>query len=110
MFDLSLAELLLIVVVAVVFIGPKELPVVVRGVAKGLRALRNFTSEIRKQFDDLAEESGLKDDIKMIQGDDGNWYESYPLRHPDEVGDTELQNKPPEIPQQVRDDKKGDEQ
>ncbi len=79
MFDLSLAEVLLVVVVAVVFIGPKELPTVVRGAAKLIRALKNLTGEMRKAFDDLAEESGIKDDIKMIQGDDGKWYESYPL-------------------------------
>lgn len=89
MFDFSLAELLLVVVVAVVFIGPKELPVVIRGLAKLLRALKGLTREIKKTFDDLADESGLKQEmqafdheVKMIQGDDGKWYESYQPKTP----------------------------
>jgi len=83
-FDISFAELLLIIVVAVVFLGPKELPTVIRAVSKGMKALRGISFEVKKMFDSLAEESGLKDDVetlkaevKMIQGDDGNWYESY---------------------------------
>lgn len=86
MFDLSLAELGLIVVVAVVFIGPKELPVVVRTVAKGMRAMRGVYNELRQAFDELSRESGLKDaakefdqEVRMIKGDDGNWYESYDM-------------------------------
>ncbi len=70
---------MLVVVVAVVFIGPKELPAVLRTLAKAMRALKNISHEIRKTFDDLAEESGIKNEIKMIKGDDGNWYEAYPL-------------------------------
>lgn len=84
MFDLSFAELLLIVVVAVIFIGPKELPVVIRAVAKMMRGMRGVYKDIRKAFDDLAEESGLKEsadavnaEIRLIKGDDGNMYESY---------------------------------
>lgn len=84
MFDLSLAEILLIVVVAVIFIGPKELPVVIKAVAKGMRSMRALGHEIRQAFDDLSRESGLKDaaeemnhEIRMIKGDDGKFYESY---------------------------------
>lgn len=81
--ELSLAEILLIVVVAAIAIGPKELPVVIRAVAKAMRALRGFAADIRKGFDQLAEESGLEDDLKpeirMIKGDDGTLYESYDL-------------------------------
>lgn len=84
MLDISFAELLLIVVVAVIFIGPKELPVVIRAVARGLAHLRNLAQEIRSAFDDLARESGVKDikaqleaETRWIQGDDGTLYESY---------------------------------
>jgi sec-independent protein translocase protein TatB len=84
--DFSLAELLLVVVVAVVFIGPKELPVVVRALAKAMRWLKDITKDIREMFNDLAEETGVKDtvdsfnaEIRLIKGDDGNMYESYDL-------------------------------
>lgn len=81
MFDLSFGEIIMVVVVAVVFIGPKELPTVIRALSKGLKAVRALTAEVRGMFDDLAKESGvdeLKSEVKMIQGDDGKWYESYP--------------------------------
>ncbi len=84
MFDLSLAELLLIIVVAVVFIGPKDLPVVVRAVARFMKHIRDFSHEIKQAFDDLAKESGVSDiretldaEIRLIEGDDGKMYESY---------------------------------
>jgi sec-independent protein translocase protein TatB len=89
MFDISIAELFLVVLVAVVFIGPKELPTVIRAIAKMMRVVKGLSHEIKKTFDDLAQESGLKDEmdamdreIKMIQGDDGNWYESYQPKKP----------------------------
>lgn len=94
MFDISLAELLLIVVVAVVFIGPKDLPVVIKAVAKMLHTLRGFTNEIKQAFDDLAKEAGVDEvkktldaEMQMIKGDDGNMYESYhvPKANPREV-------------------------
>jgi Tat protein translocase TatB subunit len=84
MFDLSFGELLLVVVVALVFIGPKELPTVVRALAKAMRALRSLAAQVQQLFDELAKESGVKDvkqtleqDIKLIQGDDGQMYEAY---------------------------------
>ncbi|MBY0406588.1 MAG: hypothetical protein K2Q01_02765 [Rickettsiales bacterium] len=88
MFDLSLAEIGLIVVVAVVFIGPNELPVVIRHVSKAMRSIRGLANELRAAFDDLSKESGIKDvaegithEIRMIEGQDGQMYESYhPIR------------------------------
>ena len=86
MLDFSFAELALIVIVAVVFIGPKELPVVVRAVAKAMRVMRGLAKEVRAGFDELADETGLKethDEIKkevhMIKGDDGKFYEAYDM-------------------------------
>lgn len=84
MFDLSLGEVLFTVMVAVIFIGPKDLPVVLRAVAKGIVSLRALSRDMRNAFDELAKESGIKeaadaihDEVRMIQGDDGQWYESY---------------------------------
>ena len=86
MLDFSLAELLVVVVVAVVFIGPKELPVVIRAIATAIRAIRSLGRQVQELFDELAKESGVKDvaqtlqqDVKLIQGDDGQMYESYDL-------------------------------
>src|SRR5208282_4037413 len=87
MFDFSFAEIALIVIVAVVFIGPKELPVVIKAVAKALRAIRSLANEIRQAFEELGRESGLnetaeefKHEITMIRGDDGKMYEAYDVK------------------------------
>lgn len=84
MFDLSLAEMALIVAVAVVAIGPKELPVVIRAVGRGIGQLRAMAHELKEAFTGLAEESGLKDaadeierEARYIEGDDGQRYRSY---------------------------------
>jgi sec-independent protein translocase protein TatB len=86
MFDLSLGEIMLVVIVAAVFIGPKEMPVVIRGIAKLMKSIRALASEIRAAFDELAKETGTKDaldemndSIRYIRGDDGKLYESYSL-------------------------------
>ena len=97
MFDFSLGELLLIVVVAVVFIGPKELPVVIRKVSQAMLKIKRFTAEIRKVFDEISEESGIKPHMQMIRGDDGKWYEAYPSALP--ADDSEGKKKPaPPLP------------
>lgn len=89
MFDFSFAELALIVIVAVVFIGPKELPAVLRAVAKAMRGIRKLGDEVRHTFDELAKESGVSEGVRMIKGDDGKMYEAY------EPPKTILPNSPP---------------
>ncbi|MDX1975654.1 MAG: Sec-independent protein translocase protein TatB [Rickettsiales bacterium] len=86
MFDLSLSEIILVVAVAVIFIGPKELPAVIRSFVKCMRSLKAMASEIRQAFDEVAKESGIDDikkeidqEVRLIQGDDGSMYESYPI-------------------------------
>ncbi len=80
MLDLSLGEILIVVIVAAIFIGPKEMPVVIRSIAGFLRSLKNLAGEIRAAFDEVAEESGFRDEeIRLIKGDDGKMYESYDL-------------------------------
>lgn len=86
MLDFSLAEIAVIAVVSVVFIGPKELPVVLKTIAKGMRAARDLMREVQEAFEELAKESGVKEatdeilsETKLIQGDDGQMYESYDM-------------------------------
>jgi|CXWL01.1.fsa_nt_gi Tat protein translocase TatB subunit len=90
MFDLSLAEILLVVVVIVVFIQPKDLPVVVKAIAKFIKTIRDFSNDIRKAFDDIAKEAGIDDvketldaEMRLIKGDDGKMYESYHIPPPE---------------------------
>jgi sec-independent protein translocase protein TatB len=66
MFDISWSELLLIAVVALVFIGPKELPGVLRTVGQWTGKIRRMASEFQDQFREAireAEVADLKKDI-----------------------------------------------
>lgn len=86
MLDLSLAEILLVVVVVVVFMQPKDLPVVVRAIARFIKTIRDFSHDIKQAFEDIAKEAGIDDvketleaEMRLIQGDDGKMYESYQI-------------------------------
>lgn len=61
MFGLSLAETAVIIVVAIVVIGPKELPTVIRAVIRTVGQLRSLGSEFRRNFDELARETELQE-------------------------------------------------
>ncbi len=66
MFDVSWSELLLIAVVALVFIGPKELPGVLRAIGQWTGKIRRMASEFQDQFREAireAEVADLKKDI-----------------------------------------------
>lgn len=57
MFDLSWGEIALIGVVALVVIGPKELPGVLRGVGQALTKLRRMASDFQYQFNQALQEA-----------------------------------------------------
>ncbi len=61
MFDISWGEFLIIGVVALVVIGPKELPGVIRAVGRAMSKLRTMAGEFRSQFDDALREAELHD-------------------------------------------------
>ena len=61
MLDLAWSEIALIAVVALVVIGPKDLPEAVRGVARGVQKLRRMAGEFRSQADELVREAKRRD-------------------------------------------------
>jgi sec-independent protein translocase protein TatB len=67
MFDLAWSELALIAVVAVVVIGPKDLPDAIRNVAKGVKKLRGMAAEFQTHADELVKEAKLDDVRQQIQ-------------------------------------------
>ena len=56
MFDIGGWEFLIIVVVAILIIGPKDLPGMIRSVAGWVRKARELASEFQSGIDDLAQE------------------------------------------------------
>jgi sec-independent protein translocase protein TatB len=61
MLGLDWTELALIAVVAVVVIGPKDLPEAVRGIAKGIQKLRRMAGEFQGHVDEVVREAKLED-------------------------------------------------
>ncbi len=61
MFEIGWSELLLIAVVAIIVIGPKELPGVLRGLGRTLNKLRRSADDFRRQFEDSVRETGFED-------------------------------------------------
>jgi sec-independent protein translocase protein TatB len=59
MLDLSWSELLLIGVVALVVIGPKDLPKAMRGLAKMMRRVRGLTREFQDGVSEMMREAEL---------------------------------------------------
>jgi sec-independent protein translocase protein TatB len=63
----SWSELLLIAVVALIFIGPKELPQVLHSLGRAAARLRRSADDFRRQFEDSMRDSGYGDLHKNIQ-------------------------------------------
>jgi sec-independent protein translocase protein TatB len=63
MFDIGWGELLVIGIVALVVIGPKELPALLRTLGQGMTKLRRMASEFQNQFNDAMREAEL-DELK----------------------------------------------
>ncbi|MEE8371601.1 MAG: Sec-independent protein translocase protein TatB [Sphingomonadales bacterium] len=61
MFDIAGTELLLIVVIAIIVVGPKDLPRMMRAVGQAVRKIQEFSRQFRRQLDQMAEEAELED-------------------------------------------------
>lgn len=68
MFDIGWTEMLVIAVVMIVVVGPKELPGMLRTFGKTTAKLRVMAGDFRKQFDEALKEAEL-DDIKKVADD-----------------------------------------
>ena len=68
MFDFGAGELLVIGIVALVVIGPKELPGVLRQVGKATGKMRQMAGEFRSQFDEAMREAELHEATKHLAG------------------------------------------
>jgi sec-independent protein translocase protein TatB len=69
MFDLTSSKLLLLAVVALLVIGPKDFPVLLRTIGKYMGIIRGHAKEFRAQFDEAMRESELgqlKKDMESI--------------------------------------------
>lgn len=61
MFDIGAAELLVIIIVAVVVIGPKDLPLAMRVAGRWIGKLRRISAQFRSGIDTMVREAELED-------------------------------------------------
>lgn len=66
MFDFAWSEIALILLVALVVIGPKELPNAVRGLAEFIRKARRMAGEFQVHVDEMMRETKLDEVKKQI--------------------------------------------
>jgi sec-independent protein translocase protein TatB len=59
MFGFSLAELLFIGLIALLLIGPKDMPVAVRSLARAIRKMRDLKKNMQSHIDDLVRQADL---------------------------------------------------
>ncbi|WP_457298915.1 Sec-independent protein translocase protein TatB [Phyllobacterium sp. P5_D12] len=68
MFEVGWSEILVIVIVMIVVVGPKDLPKMLRAFGKATAKFRATAGEFRKQFDEALKEAEL-DDVREIIND-----------------------------------------
>ena len=71
MFDIGWSEILVIAVVAIVVVGPKELPRMLRSFGKTMGTVRRMSNDFKRQFDEALREAereaGLDETKKQLQ-------------------------------------------
>jgi len=80
-FDIGWPELLLLMVIAVVVVGPKDLPKLMSTIGRYVGQVRRMAAEFQRGFEDLARETELEELKKEI----------------DKVGEGDILSSPPPI-------------
>jgi len=65
--DIGASELLVIAVVALIVVGPKDLPMLLRKLGQFMAKLRGMASEFRASFDEMARQSELDELRKEVE-------------------------------------------
>jgi sec-independent protein translocase protein TatB len=88
MFDIAPSELLLLAVVALVFIGPKDLPKVMRVVGRWIGKARGMASHFRSGIDEMIRQSELEELEKKWREENERIMREHPLAAPFDALDT----------------------
>lgn len=65
--EIGASELLIIAAVALIVVGPKDLPLLMRRIGQFMAKVRGMASEFRASFDDMARQSELDDLRKEVE-------------------------------------------
>ena len=97
MLDFSWSELLVIVIVALVVIGPKDIPQIMQTLGRFVRRLQYVRFAMSQQFDDFMKENDLEDIRKAAQ------------ERPDSLFDEAAADEDEMVPLPLKPEVKGDE-
>jgi sec-independent protein translocase protein TatB len=67
MFDLTSSKLLILGIIALLVVGPKDLPILLRTIGKYMGMIRRQANEFRAQFDEAMKESELDSLRKEVE-------------------------------------------
>lgn len=67
MFDIGFSELLLVLVIGLVVLGPERLPVAVRTVSGWIRALRSLAASVQNELTQELKLQELQDSLKKVE-------------------------------------------
>lgn len=69
MFGLSFGEILVVVIIGIVVLGPKRLPTMMRTAGQWVSKLRHLSGDLRAQsgIDDLIKQEGLENEIRELR-------------------------------------------
>ncbi|WP_238995705.1 Sec-independent protein translocase protein TatB [Sphingomonas solaris] len=88
MLDIAPTELLLVALVALVVIGPKDLPRVMRVVGQWVGRARGVARQFRSGFDEMVRQAELDEMEKKWKAENERIMREHPP-HPDPTGDSE---------------------
>jgi sec-independent protein translocase protein TatB len=66
-FGLSMGELMVIAVIALIVVGPKDLPKMLRTIGRFVTKLRGMAGEFRRHLDSAIREAGIEDVKKEVK-------------------------------------------
>lgn len=98
MFDVASSEFLLVVLVALLVIGPKDLPKVLRVVGKWVGKARGVAAQFRSGFDEMVRQSELEEMEKKWKAENERIMREHPADPRAEVVGGEPAPVQPELP------------
>ena len=82
MFGIGMTELLVILVIALLVLGPKRLPEMARSLGRGLAEFRRASTDIRREFLDGSEQTRIDPNEPAAEDDSGSGSGSDPEQKP----------------------------
>ncbi len=94
MFGIGMTELLVILVIALLVIGPKRLPEMARSLGRGLAEFRRASTDIRREFLDVSEEARIDPLESTGEHEKGSGTGSKPEQEPSEPSSDPTDERP----------------